>query len=351
MVTIARLFRKNTLLVGLAILAVLAVAACAPTPAAAPASPTTGASVSAAPTTAGAATTAPAATTAAPAATTASGGSKGTITVGGKLDGEAQLLTEMYTQLLQKAGYTVNEKLALGNSIIVFEAISSGAIDLYPEFTATGLNKLGVPSAYDPAKDYAAVKDGFEKQYKITWLDAAPLNDGYAICTTKDQSDKLKATKISELAPQVSQLVLASPSDGIAFIDGLKSTYGFDTTSFKSLQKVDYSIGLAAVTSGSANAAVCYTTDGSLAGQNFIFLEDDKNGFPQFHPAPIVRDDVLAKYPDIATILNPLSPKLTTQVSIDLQKQVADAKTAGQSGPEAVKAVATKFLQSAGLLP
>lgn len=277
--------------------------------------------------------------------------SKGTITVGGKLDTEAQLLTEMYTQLLRHAGYTVNEKLALGNSIVVFQAITSGAIDLYPEFTATGLNKLGVPSTYDPQKDYQAVKQGFEQQYQITWLDPAPLNDGYAICTSKDQSTKLGITSISQLAPQVPQLILASPSDGIAFIDGLKTVYGFDTTSFKSLQKVDYSIGFASVASGAANAAVCYTTDGSVTTQNFIFLNDDKNGFPQFNPAPIVRQDVLKKYPDIATVLNPLAPKLTTDVSIKLQQQVADMKTAGKSSNEAVATVAKQFLQSAGLLP
>ena len=276
---------------------------------------------------------------------------KGTITVGGKLDPEAQLLTEMYTQLLQHAGYTVNEKLALGNSVVVFQAITSGAIDLYPEFTATGLNKLGIKSVYDPQKDYQAVKQGFEQQYKITWLDPAPLNDGYAICTSQDKSQKLGVTTISQLAPQVGQLVLASPSDGVDFIDGLKPVYGFDTSSFKSLQKVDYSIGFQSVASGAADATVCYTTDGSVKTQNFIFLVDDKNGFPQFNPAPIVRDDVLAKYPDIATILNPLAPKLTTDVSIQLQQQVADAKTGGKSVTQSVQDVAKQFLQSQGLLP
>ncbi len=279
-----------------------------------------------------------------------SGGSKGTITVGGKLDTEAQLLTEMYTQLLQKAGFTVNEKLALGNSLIVSQAIESGAIDLYPEFTATGLNKLGIKSTYDPQKDYDAVKQGYEQKYKITWLDMAPLNDGYALCTSSDESKKLNMTSISQLAPQVGQLVLASPSDGIDFVDGLKSVYGFDTKGFKSVQKVDYSIGFQSVSSGSAQVAVCYTTDGSVKTKNFIFLADDKNGFPQFHPAPIVRDDVLKKYPDIATVLNPLAPKLTTDVSIQLQQQVADMKAKGTSVTAAVKQVAKQFLQQQGLL-
>src|SRR5579863_71636 len=85
------------------------------------------------------------------------------ITVGSKLDPEAQLLGEMYVLLLQKAGFTVNPKLALGMTPTVFGALKSGAIDLYPEFTATGLNILGVTSAFNPDQDYQTVKSGFEQ--------------------------------------------------------------------------------------------------------------------------------------------------------------------------------------------
>src|SRR5437660_7277070 len=155
------------------------------------------------------------------------------ITVGSKLDPEAQLLGEMYVLLLQKAGYTVNSKLALGQTPTVFAALKSGAIDLYPEFTGTGLNILGVKSAFDPAKDYQTVKNGFEQQFHITWLDYAPLNDGYALCTSQTESQKLGATSLSQLAPKVPQLTLATQSNGVTFFYGLKATYGFDPSSFK----------------------------------------------------------------------------------------------------------------------
>src|SRR5579885_2468248 len=272
------------------------------------------------------------------------------ITVGSKLDTEAQLLGEMYILLLQKAGYTVNSKLALGQTPTVFAAIQSGAIDLYPEFTATGLNILGVKSSYDPQTDYNTVKTDFEQQYHITWLDMSPLNDGYALCTSQAESQKLGVTTLSQLAPKVPQLTLATQSDGIPFFDDLKATYGFSSSSFKALKKVDYAIGFAAVKSGAAQVTECYTTDGSVATQNFIFLDDDKHGFPEFHPAPIVRDSILQSDPGIATALNKLAPYLTTQVSIQLQQQVATKKTAGESTSQAVKEVATSFLQSNGLL-
>jgi len=276
--------------------------------------------------------------------------SKVPITVGSKLDTEAQLLGEMYVLLLRKAGFTVNPKLALGQTPTVFAALKSGAIDLYPEFTATGLNLLSVKSAFDPAKDYQTVKNGFEQQYHITWLDYAPLNDGYALCTSQAESQKLGVTNLSQLAPKVPQLTLATQSDGVTFFDDLKTTYGFDSSSFKAQKKVDYAIGFAAVKSGAAQVTECYTTDGSVKTQNFIFLDDDKHGFPEFHPAPIVRDSVLQKDPGIKDALNPLAPNLTTDVSIMLQQQVAAKKASGTSGSEAVKEVATDFLKSKGLL-
>jgi glycine betaine/choline ABC-type transport system substrate-binding protein len=256
----------------------------------------------------------------------------------------------MYVLLLQKAGFTVTPKLALGQTPTVFNALKSGAIDLYPEFTATGLNLLQTKSSYDPAKDYQTVKNGFEQQYHITWLAYAPLNDGYGLCTSQSESQKLGATSLSQLAPKVPQLTLATQSDGVTFFDGLKATYGFDTSSFKSVQKVDYSIGFTAVTSGAAQVTECYTTDGSVKTKNFIFLDDDKHGFPEFHPAPIVRDSVLQSDPGIKDALNPLAPYLTTDVSISLQQQVAAKHTSGMSISEAVKQVATSFLQSKGLL-
>ncbi len=289
-------------------------------------------------------------------ASTSSGGSstssqtKGTITVASKKDTESQLLAEMYALLLEKHGYKVNLKLSYGNTPFNFQAIQSGSTDLYPEFTATGLNLLGVQSSYNPQKDYQTVKNGFEQKYQITWLDASPLNDGYAICTTKNESQKLGITAISQLAPKVGQYVLETPSDGTSFVDNLQKTYGFTTKSFKETQTVDYTIGFTAVQHGQAQFNVCYGTDATVPQQGFIFLQDDKNGFPAFNPAPIVRDAVLKKYTDIPSILNPLAPKLTTDVSIQLQNNVAKAENGGAATSGSIKQVAQQFLQQQGLL-
>src|SRR5207237_4488306 len=117
--------------------------------------------------------------------------------------------------------------------------------------------------------------------------------DGYALCTSKTRSQSLGITTLSQLAPKVSQLTLATQSDGLPFFNALQSSYGFASTNFKSVQKVAYSLGFAAVKSGQADVTECYTTDGSVATQGFVFLTDDKHGFTEFHPDHIVRDSIL----------------------------------------------------------
>ncbi len=264
-----------------------------------------------------------------------------TLTVGGKLDTEAQLLTKMYVLLLQKAGFHVVEKSQLGTNAVVFSAINSGQIDLYPEFTATGLAKLGKQSSGNAQTDYQTVKAGYEANYHITWLDVAPLNDTYGVCTTQSKATSLGVTKISDLASKASTLTIATPPDGKPYgVDVVKSVYGI---TFKGVTTYnDEGLTFPAVISGAQDLNICYTTAALIAKDNFVLLNDDKNAFPAYNPAPIVRDDTLKKAPGIATALNPLAPVLTTQVSQQLQAQVV--------GGQSVTDVATNFLKSKGLL-
>jgi len=265
-----------------------------------------------------------------------------TLKVGGKLDTEAQLLTKMYVLLLRKAGFTVIERAALGTNAVVFNAITSGQIDLYPEFTATGLAKLGLQSTGNAQKDYQAVKQGYESKYHITWLNPAPLNDTYGVCTTQAKATSLSATKVSDLASKASSLTVATPPDGVQYgVDVLKSVYGIN---FKHVTTYnEEGLTFPAVQSGAQDLNICYTTAALIAKDNFVLLQDDKSAFPIYNPAPIIRDDTLAKAPNaIENALNPLAPKLTTEVSQQLQAKVV--------GGESVTQVATDWLKSQGLL-
>lgn len=272
------------------------------------------------------------------------------LTVGGKLDVESQLLTKLYSLVLQHAGFDVTEKDAFGNNTIVFQGITSGQLDLYPEFTATGLDRLKLNSSLDDKKDYQTIQEKYEQQFKLTWLDYAPLNDTYAVCAAKSKASTL-GSNLSDLVGKTNNLTLALPSDSLYVIDSyLKPAYGFTQSSFKALNKVDYNVGFDEVSGGQADLNFCYSTDVGIAQKNLVVINDDKHAFPAYHPAPLVRDDTLKRAPNLKDALNKLTPYLTTDVSISLQKKVADDVSAGTAQARAITKEATAFLQSKGLI-
>ncbi|HLW48073.1 MAG TPA: glycine betaine ABC transporter substrate-binding protein [bacterium] len=271
----------------------------------------------------------------------AAAAARGHLTVGGKLDTEAQLLTKLYALVLRNAGFDVTEKAKLGTNDIVHNAITSGQIDLYPEFTATGLARLKLKTTHNDQRDYALVRAGYEKQFHITWLAMSPLNDTYGICTTQAGAGKL-GTKVSALAEAAPRLTVASPPDGTSdpnVLPGMKAAYGF---AFGKVTVLDEALTFPAVQQGKADVNVCYTTSALIAKNHFVLLDDDHHLFPIYHPAPIVRDGTLAKWPDLAAALNRLAPKLTSEVSRQLQLRVVSGAT--------VTTAATTWLKSAGLL-
>jgi osmoprotectant transport system permease protein len=127
------------------------------------------------------------------------------LTIGSKNDPDGQLLAEMYSLLLANQGFNVTTKLALGQTTVLDAAIKSGAVDIYPEFTGTGLSLGKLPNTTDPMTAYNEVKSYYEQQFHITWLDAAfGLNDSYGYCTSKANASKFHLSSIGDLAKPLS---------------------------------------------------------------------------------------------------------------------------------------------------
>jgi len=277
------------------------------------------------------------------ASTSGKPGSGVKVTVGSKNDADSQLLGSMYALLLENAGYTVTQKIPLGQTPVLDAAIKSGAIDIYPEFTGTSLTVYKLPQTSDPQQAFQSVSSYYESNFKLTWLDAAyGLNDSYGICTSQANATKYHLSSLDDLVAQSGKLVLATQDDGVAAAEQPVEK-GYNIT-FKSVVKISEQLSFGAVTKGDADLNVCYTTDPNIVTNNFVVLKDTKNVFPVYNPAPVVRDELLSKSPAIKATLNPLASKLTTdeivklikQVSIDHQQPLAVAKT---------------WLQSQGLLP
>ncbi|HEX5548300.1 MAG TPA: glycine betaine ABC transporter substrate-binding protein [Ktedonobacterales bacterium] len=277
------------------------------------------------------------------ASTSGKPGSGVKVTVGSKNDADSQLLGSMYALLLENAGYTVTQKIPLGQTPVLDAAIKSGAIDMYPEFTGTSLTVYKLPQTSDPQQAFQSVSSYYESNFKLTWLDAAyGLNDSYGICTSQANAPKYHLSSLDDLVAQSGKLVLATQDDGVAAAEQPVEK-GYNIT-FKSVVKISEQLSFGAVTKGDADLNVCYTTDPNIVTNNFVVLKDTKNVFPVYNPAPVVRDALLSKSPAIKATLNPLASKLTTdeivklikQVSVDHQQPLAVAKT---------------WLQSQGLLP
>ena len=221
-----------------------------------------------------------------------------TLKLGSKEDLEGKILSEMYYQLLTKAGFKV-DRIKPGKNDFVLTGIKDGDIDLYPKFTSTGLDALKLTPSHDPQKDYQTVKDNYLSKFSIDWLDFSPnLNDTYAICARQDRAQALGVTTISQLVPKLKTLTLALPPDSKYVIDFLKP-YGITQASFKATNILDYGVGFQSVVQKQNDLNFCYSTDVTIAQQNLVVIQDDKAAFPEYNPAPIVRDNILKANPKL----------------------------------------------------
>lgn len=283
------------------------------------------------------------------AATPGQGGLKRKIVVSSKAFTEAALLGEMYALVLEQAGVGVERKLNLGTETVAQAALVKGGgadgIDLYPEYTSTGLTTiLKKDPIYDPKQVYNTIKQEYESQFKITWLDTSPMNDTQALVTTKANSDKFGIKSLDDLCAKAGQVTLAAVAEFKDRPDALpllQKTYG--GCQFKEIKIFEPNLRYQALLNGQVDIAQAFSTDGQIAGNGLVLLADPKNYGLPYNVAPVVRDDVLAMYPQIADTLNKLSPKITNDVISALNWEVDGKK-------REVADVAKEWLMKEGLL-
>ena len=251
-------------------------------------------------------------------------GEKGTIRVGSKDFTENEIVSEIYALALEDAGYTVDRIFDISSSVI-HQSIVNDEVDLYPEYTGTGLlSILQEELVTDPDEVYAIVKKEYEEQFSLTWLDYAKANDGQGIFVSKKASDEYGITTISDLQANAENIRFASQGefdereDGIP---GLEKVYG--PFNWKSTKVYDNGLKYEVVENDEADASPAYTTEGQLSQTDkFVLLEDDKQVWPPYNLAPVVRDNILDAYPDIADILNNISAKIDTATITELNARV-----------------------------
>ncbi|GIV66300.1 MAG: hypothetical protein KatS3mg047_0693 [Bellilinea sp.] len=258
---------------------------------------------------------------------------------------EQFILGEMYAQLLEDNGFKVERKLNLGGTPIAQKALESNEIDLYPEYTGTGLlTVLKLPVNTDPVAVYNTVKSEYASRFNLVWLDPAPMNNTQAVAMKRSRAQELGIETVSDLVAQASNLVMVGPPEFQEREDGLpgmRQVYG--DFNFKEYKSVDPGLRYQAINEGQADVTVAFGTDGEIAAFDLVILRDDKGLWPPYQVAPVIRKDVLDANPKIAEILNGLAPLLTDEVMQRLNYEV--------SGKQREPAdVAREFLQQQGLV-
>ena len=271
-------------------------------------------------------------------------GSGTTINVGAKDFTESYILGNMYKLLLEDAGFKVNLKTDLATAAAQ-KAMEGKEIDLYPEYTGTGLvTVLKLPASSDSQAVYDAVVKGYKEKYNFVWLDRAPMNNTQAFAMQQEKANALGIKTLSDMAGKSEQLVMVGQPECAEREDclkGLQAAYG--NFKLKEYKAVDGGLRYQAITSGQADIVVAYSTDGELAQYKMLVLQDDKKFFPVYNVAPVVRQEIVDQNPKLKEALNKLAPKLTDQVMQQLNNEVTG------NGKEPA-AVAKTFLQEQGLI-
>lgn len=281
---------------------------------------------------------------------------KSSVVVASKIDTEGALLGKMIVLLLEDNGFEAVDKTELGPTPMVRKAITSGQIDIYPEYTGNGGFFFGIsdqPVWKDSRKGYMKVKELDLQKNDIVWLTPAPANNTWAVCVRKDLAKKEKISSLEDFAAYVNrggQVKLAGSEEFVtsaAALPAFQKAYGF---SLRKDQLLTLSGGNTAQTEKAAaqgingvNFAMAYGTDGQLAALGLIILEDTKGVQPVYEPAPIIRAEVLARHPEIEGILDPVFKSLDL---VTLQTLNASIAVEGKDARE----VAKSYLKSKGFI-
>lgn len=276
-----------------------------------------------------------------------------TIAIGSKNFTEQYILGNMYAAALENAGFNVERNLNLGSEQIADRALQNGEIDLYPEYTGTALVAIldygeeKLENLDSPEATYQAAKKLYaQRETPDTMLQPASFNNTYGIFVRSDVAEERNLETLADLAEASPDLTFVSYSEFQNRSDGypnMQENYpAFD------FQKITIAnqLGLryqGIQQGGQGEVGVGFLTDGQLASDKLTVMDDPKNIWPFYNPAPVVRSDTLEKNPKIEEILN----EVTASIDVETMRELNGRVDLEQEDPEDV---ARDHLEEEGLL-
>ncbi len=269
-----------------------------------------------------------------------------TLVIAGKLGPEPEILMNAYKLLIEEnSDLKVELKPNFGKTDFLYQALKKGDIDIYPEFTGTITGSLLRPTpelSHDPEQVYEAARDGITKQDDLVLLKPMAYQNTYALAVPRAIAEDYQLKTISDLKGLEGRLKAGFT---LEFNDredgnkGLQSLYGLNLD----VATMEPALRYQAIESGDIQITDAYSTDAELAQYDLVVLEDDRQIFPPYQGAPLMRQSLLKEYPELEGILNQLAGKVTADQMSRMNYAV------GVEGRDA-RSVAQEFLKEEGLL-
>ena len=255
------------------------------------------------------------------------------IVVGAKNFTEQLILGKMAVIALQVAGFEVVDRTNIPGSVAARTGMTNGEIDMEWEYTGTAwLTYLGQSAAIpDSEEQYEAVRDA-DAPNGLTWLPPAPMNNTYAFAIRSESAAELGGiTSLSQIAElPVEQRTFCVEAEFASRNDGLEpmlAAYGIPLgdpqgVPRENIRTLDTGAVYTALDSGSCNFGEVFTTDGRIAALGLTALDDDRGYFPAYNVSAVLLTSTLDEHPELADLFGEISPLLTDEVLIELNRRV-----------------------------
>ena len=242
------------------------------------------------------------------------GGRRNEIVIGSKNFSEQALLAEIVAQHLEaRLHRPVVRRFYLAGSYICQQALLSGRIDAYVEYTGTALTAiLHDPIQSDPSTVFARVKNEYKQRFGMEVMPSLGFNNTFAIVVRGEDARRLNLKTIEDVARYTPQwragfgYEFMERPDGYA---GLAKAYGLEFSSTPRI--LDLGLLYRALLDKQVDLVAGNSTDGLLAARDLVILDDDKHYFPPYEAVPIVRQDTLTRFPEMRSAFQELSGKIS----------------------------------------
>lgn len=268
------------------------------------------------------------------------------IVIAGKLGAEPEILIHMYKLLIeQDTDLEVDVKPGFGKTTFVFEALKSGEIDIYPEFSGTALSTFvkEAPTNTDAAAVYEQARIGMEQKFDMAYLKPMQYNNTYALAMPKEVAAMYNVKTISDLQNVASNIKAGFTLEFKDREDGYKGMQELYDIELSNVTTMEPKLRYSAVQSGDVQVIDAYSTDSELEQYGLQVLEDDKGLFPPYQGAPLLRKETLEEHPELEKVLNKLAGKIT---DAEMRKMNYEVNVEGK----AAEKVAKEYLQKENLL-